>query len=274
MGVPKHLHYAWKIVVSEAAAEAGVRLREHLRRLKAFGFADNDIFDVGGDHSRRTSAVNVVVTTGLERFHERALAAVTQGDNGHCGIVCVGANHARDIECSHLAHVGGADDRGRRVVFKSGQRERGLRAAGDFEAFALQSVTETFGKIDVSIDQKNSGGFAGDHHERASAKSCSGAGNSVSAGPGVSADKRSTSITSPPWESQPPTCGESLELASIISVLMSSHSPLTGMAIQSSWCAYLRVASRLKRRVSSFLPVSCSAISQRAIMRPRRRITP
>src|SRR5437016_4150593 len=56
--------------------------------------------------------------------------------------------------------------------------------------------------------------------------------------------------------------------------MMSSHSPLTGMAIQSSWWPYLRVARRLKRRVSSFLPVSCSAMSQTAIIRPRRRITP
>src|SRR4029077_2119525 len=117
-----------------------------------FGFADNDVFDVRGDYSRRASAVNVVVASGLERFHQRALAAVPEGGDGHGGILRVGTNHAGDIERSHFAHVGGAHDRGRRVVFKSGQRERGLGAASDFKAFALQSVAETFRKINVGVD--------------------------------------------------------------------------------------------------------------------------
>ena len=46
VSVAKHLHDAGKIVMGEAAAEAGVGLRQHLGGLKAFGFADDDVFDV------------------------------------------------------------------------------------------------------------------------------------------------------------------------------------------------------------------------------------
>src|SRR5579863_3242854 len=94
----------------EAAAEAGVRLRKHLGGLKAFGFADDDVADVGGDDGGRTGAVNVVVATGLKRFHESALAAVTESDDGHGGVFGIGADHAGDVEGAHFAHVGGADN--------------------------------------------------------------------------------------------------------------------------------------------------------------------
>ena len=57
-------------------------LREHLRGLKAFGFADDDLFDVRGDDRRGAVAVDVVVAAGLKRFHESALAAVTESDDG------------------------------------------------------------------------------------------------------------------------------------------------------------------------------------------------
>jgi len=102
----KHLHHAGKIVVCEAAAEAGIRLREHLCGLKAFGFADDDVFDVRCDDSGRALAIDVIVAAGLESFHEGALAAVTESDDGQSGILGVGANHARDVECAHFSHVG------------------------------------------------------------------------------------------------------------------------------------------------------------------------
>ena len=41
--VAEHLHDAGEIVMGEIAAKAGIRLAEHLRGLKAFGFADENI---------------------------------------------------------------------------------------------------------------------------------------------------------------------------------------------------------------------------------------
>ncbi len=136
---------------------------KHLRGLKAFGFADDDIFHVGGNYRGRTSAIDVVVATSLECFHQCALAAVAERDDRHCGIFGVGTNHARDVERAHFAHFGGADDRRWRVIFESSEGEGGLGAAVDFKTFALQGITETFGKINVGVDQENLGGRAGDH---------------------------------------------------------------------------------------------------------------
>ena len=55
----------------------------------------------------------------------------------------------------------------------------------------------------------------------------------TSVGPGVKAVRFKTSITSPACESQPATCGASLSLGRVISVLMSSQSPVTGSATHS-----------------------------------------
>ena len=79
--VAKHLHHAGKVVMRQVAAEAGVRLRQHLRGLKTFRFADDDLLDVRGDDRGRTVPVDVVVAAGLKRFHQRALAAVAEGDD-------------------------------------------------------------------------------------------------------------------------------------------------------------------------------------------------
>ena len=224
MGVAEHLHHAGEIVVSEAAAEAGVRLREHLRGLEAVGFADDDLFYVTGDGAGSEFAVDVVVAASLVGFHQSALRAVAEGDDGHGGVFCVGADDAGDVESVHLAHVGGAEDGAGGVVLEGGEGEGGLRAGGDFEAFALQGVSETLGEIDVAVDEQNFSGAAGEDHERAS--SLDGCGV-------VSATTLRTSITLPSWEIQPETCGASSSPGAVISALMSSHSPVTGKAIHS-----------------------------------------
>src|SRR5437016_5596976 len=123
MRVRKHLHYPGQIVMGEATAEASVRLREHLRGLKTFRFADDDIFDVGGNYRGRTRPIDVVVATGLESFHESALAAIAERDDGHGGIFSVRANNADDINRAHFAHIGGAYNRERRMLSERGERE-------------------------------------------------------------------------------------------------------------------------------------------------------
>ena len=45
----KHLHHAGQVMMLQAAAEAGVGLRQHLRGKKSIGFADDNLFDVRGD---------------------------------------------------------------------------------------------------------------------------------------------------------------------------------------------------------------------------------
>ena len=161
VSVAEHLENAGKIVVREAAAEAGVGLSEHLRRLKAFGFADDDVANVSGDDRGRARAVDVVVAAGLEGFHESALAAVAESDDGERGVFGIGVNDFGDFESAHFAHVGGADDGGGRVVFERGQREGGLRAGLNVEAFFFQRVAEALGEIDVAVDQQNFCGAAG-----------------------------------------------------------------------------------------------------------------
>src|SRR5262249_54932350 len=61
--VPEHLHDPRKIVMAKATAEAGVSLRKHLGGLKAFGFADDDIANVSGDHGGGTARSPIVVYT-------------------------------------------------------------------------------------------------------------------------------------------------------------------------------------------------------------------
>src|ERR1700745_1894966 len=159
--VAEHLHDAGKVVMGEAAAETGVGLRKHLRGLKAFGFADDDVANVRGDGGGWASAVNVIVATSLERFHEGALAAIAESDDRKRSVFRVGANQAGDIESAHFAHVGGANDSGGRIVLDGGERERRLSAADDLEAFFFQSVADTLGKVDVGIDEQNLGGASG-----------------------------------------------------------------------------------------------------------------
>src|SRR5262249_61922724 len=124
-----------------------------LRGLKAFGFADDDVAYVSGYGGGRTTAINIVVTTGLKSFHERSLAAVAESDDGQGGVLGIGANQASDIEGSQFAHVRRANDGGRRIVFNSGERERWLRAAVDLEALSFQRVAETLREIDIGVDE-------------------------------------------------------------------------------------------------------------------------
>ena len=46
--VAEHLHDAGQVVMSEVAAKAGVCLTKHLRGLKTFHFADDNVFHVIG----------------------------------------------------------------------------------------------------------------------------------------------------------------------------------------------------------------------------------
>ena len=51
-GLSEHLEHTGKIVMGEAATEAGISLGEHLRGLEALGFADDDVANVRGDNRR------------------------------------------------------------------------------------------------------------------------------------------------------------------------------------------------------------------------------
>src|SRR6202167_6292108 len=82
--LPKHLQDAGKIVMRQAPAKARVGLREHLRRLKAFGLADDDVANVRRDDGGLALTVDVVVAARLKRFHESAPAAV--GESGESQI--------------------------------------------------------------------------------------------------------------------------------------------------------------------------------------------
>ena len=87
----------------------------------------------------------------------------------------------------------------------------GLRAGEDLEAFLFQCVAEALGEVDVAVDQQNFG------HARGSIMRAlpvlTGASQralerGAGFGPGVSALRLRTSMTSPSCESQPATCGQ------------------------------------------------------------------
>src|SRR5690348_13471341 len=101
----EHLHHACKVMVRKVSTEAGLRLREHLRGVKALGFADDDAFDVGSNCCRRAMAIDVVVAARLKGFHEGALAAIAQSDDLKGDAFGVRMNDLGNLECAHLAHV-------------------------------------------------------------------------------------------------------------------------------------------------------------------------
>src|ERR1700722_14494487 len=98
-------------MMSQASAEAGVGLIEHLRRLKAFGLADDDLFHVRGYCRWRAVSVDIVVASGLKRFQQGALAAVSYGNDRQSRVLGVGVNNVGDFKSTHFAHVGGAQYR-------------------------------------------------------------------------------------------------------------------------------------------------------------------
>src|SRR5256885_11566673 len=157
--------------MGEVAAEAGVALREHLRRLKAFRFADDDVTDMRGDGRGRTMAVNVIVTTGLKGFHERALRAVAKSNDQDGGVFRVGMDNFSDFQRAHFTQIGGAKDRGGHVVLEGSKRESTLCAGDYLEAFALESVAEFFSEIDIAVDEQNFGATSGSDHGSASCTS-------------------------------------------------------------------------------------------------------
>ena len=153
--VAEHLHDAREIVVREAAAEAGVRLRQHLRRLKSFRFADDDALDVRGDRRWRGLAVDVVVATGLKSFHQCALAPVAQGDDLESSVLRIRVNDFGNLESAHLAHVRGTKNRGWNVILDRRQRIGRLRTRNDFEALAFQRIAKPLCEVHVAVDQQN-----------------------------------------------------------------------------------------------------------------------
>src|SRR5207245_5015084 len=90
VGVTEHLHHACKVVVCQAAAETGIGLSEHLRRLKALRLADDNLLHVGGDNSRGAVAIDVIVAPGLKSLHERSLASIAARDDGQIAALTVG----------------------------------------------------------------------------------------------------------------------------------------------------------------------------------------
>src|SRR5438067_1175631 len=239
----EHLHDAGQVVVRQVAAQASVRLSEHLRGLETFYFANDDLFHVGGDDAGLAASVDVIVASGLKRFHKRALAAVAESNDGKIGILGVRANDASDFQRPHFAHVRGAENGARRVIFEGRQGISRLRAGRHFKTFALQRVAKSLGEIHVAVNQQNLDGARGRDHGLPSAPpgwarpapswlvvaECA----KRSLGPGVNASRLRTSMTSPPCESHPATCGSSDALAGVNSALINSHSPVTGRATHS-----------------------------------------
>ncbi len=62
-----------------------------------------------------------IVATGLESFHERALAAVAKSNDEERRIFRVGVNDARQFEGAHLSHISGAQNCGGHIVLERGE---------------------------------------------------------------------------------------------------------------------------------------------------------
>jgi len=103
--VAQHLHDSRQVVVGQIAAKTGVGLVEHLRGLKPFGFADEDLLDVGGNDRGLAVAVDVIVAASLKCFHQRALAAIAKRDDRKIAVLCVRTNDPGNLQCTHLPHV-------------------------------------------------------------------------------------------------------------------------------------------------------------------------
>src|SRR5271169_3468367 len=107
---------------------------------------------MGGDYAGGALTINIVVTASLERLHESTLAAVTKSDDRKCGVLGVGANDAGNVQCVHLAHVGGADNGGGRIVFDGSEGVSRLRVADDVKPLSFQGVAEALGEVHIAIN--------------------------------------------------------------------------------------------------------------------------
>ena len=129
-------------MMSQTSAEAGVGLIEHLRGMKAFGLADDDLFHMRGDRRWRAVPVDIVIASGLKRFQQGALAAVSYSNDRQSRILGVGVNNVGNFESVHFAHVGGAENRYRRVIFQCSQGKGRLVGGNHFEAFFSQRISQ------------------------------------------------------------------------------------------------------------------------------------
>src|SRR5713101_8503278 len=238
--VTKHLHHSREVMMRQVAAEAGVGLRQHLRRLKALCFAEQDLFHVCGNDCGLLVAVDVIVAAGLECLHQRPLASISERDNRKVGVFQVRVNDFRHLQSAHLPHFCRAQDGAWRVIFERSQGESRLRAGCHFESFAFQRVAKALREIDVAVDEQNLDWKCAGAHGRASGLDGATTSASISCGPGVKVSRFKTSMTSPSCDSQPATCGASDSPAAITSALISSHSPETGTATHSLCVPYCR----------------------------------
>ena len=87
-----------KVMMRQAAAEAGVGLCEHLRRLKSFGLADDDVADVRCDDRGLALAVDVVVAARLESFHQSGATTVPESDDREIRVFRIGFDDVCDFE--------------------------------------------------------------------------------------------------------------------------------------------------------------------------------
>src|SRR5712691_489131 len=108
------------VVVRQIAAEASVGLRKHLRGLKPFRFADQDLLYVRGNDRGLPVAIDVIVAASLKCFHQRALASISKRDNGQISVLWVRVNDSRNLQSTQLPQVCGAQNGGWRVVFECG----------------------------------------------------------------------------------------------------------------------------------------------------------
>src|SRR5262249_41945375 len=96
------LNHSRQVEVRKASAQTGIGLREHLRGLKTFHFAYNDVADMGSDGNGAAVAVQVVVATGLESLHQSALAAIAHGNDGQGSILGIRTHNACNFQGAHL----------------------------------------------------------------------------------------------------------------------------------------------------------------------------
>src|SRR5258708_38273921 len=157
------------------------------------------------------------------------VAALAYGDDGDVRHAGIGVDQHGQFIGVDLAHRRRTQNGRGRVVLQHGQGISRLRAVYDVKAFLFELVGDSPRKKHVGVDQQDRGRIdAGGAH----------AGSS-------SAMRRSmstTSMVSLPTESTPVTYSDSSLPGKSGTQLASSHSPVTGMAVDSRQVSNWRLA--------------------------------
>src|SRR6185312_6019517 len=212
----EHLDHAGQIKVREVAAQRRLRVGEHLRGLEAFCVALKECAHVSGDVFGAEAAIDVVVASGAECFHQRLVSAFAHGDDGDVRGLRVSIQDLGQLVGAHLAEICGTEDRDRRVPLERGQRKGGLRVVHYVKADRAESVTQALGEEHVAVDQEQARIGAVGHY---------------AASVNASLSRSMTSMVSSGNARTPRTYfGSAAMLGAIMVHFFNSHSPVTGTA--------------------------------------------